>query len=73
MKVSSAHSKNTYGQRFTEKLKTHVLSKHARLLGTLEYQKKPFGTWQFGKIVVLVNFVIQKLKSKDLVCFSFLW
>ena len=24
-------------------------------------QKKPFGTWQFGKIGVLVNFIIQKL------------
>ena len=31
------------------------------------YQKKLFGTWQFGKIGVLVNFIIQKfarLKSK---------
>jgi hypothetical protein len=31
------------------------------------YQKKTFGTWQFGKIDVLVNFIIQKfatLKSK---------
>jgi hypothetical protein len=41
--------------------------------------KKPFGTWQFGKLGklgklgVLVNFIIQKLKSKHLVCFSFLW
>ena len=35
--------------------------------------KKSFGTWQFGKIGVLVNFVIQKLKSKKLVCLSFLW
>ena len=32
--------------------------------------KKPFGTWQFGKIGVLVNFIIQKLKSKHLVCVS---
>ena len=36
------------------------------------YQKRPFGTWQFGKIGVLVNFIIQKLKSKHLVCLSFL-
>ena len=31
------------------------------------YTKKLFGTWQFGKIDVLVNFIIQKfarLKSK---------
>ena len=35
--------------------------------------KKPFGDGQFGKIGVLVNFVIQKLKSKLLVCLSFLW
>ena len=34
-------------------------------------KKKPFGTWQFGKIGVLVNFIIQKLKSKHLVCLSF--
>ena len=27
---------------------------------------KPFGTWQFGKIGVLVNFITQKLKSKHL-------
>ena len=25
--------------------------------------KKPFGTWQFGKIGVLVSLIIQKLKS----------
>ena len=31
------------------------------------YQKKPFGTWQFGKIGVLVNLIIQKWKSKYLV------
>jgi hypothetical protein len=30
------------------------------------YQKKPFDTWQFGKICVLVIFFIQKLKSKHL-------
>ena len=36
-------------------------------------KKKPFDTWQFGKIGVLVNFIIQKLKSKHLVCLSFLW
>ena len=35
--------------------------------------KKPFTPWQFGKIGVLVNFISQKLKSKHLVCFSFLW
>ena len=34
-------------------------------------KKKPFGTWQFGKIGVLVNFVIQKLKTKHLVRLSF--
>ena len=33
----------------------------------------PFGTWQFGKIGVLVNFRTIKLKSKHLVCLSFLW
>ena len=33
--------------------------------------KKPFGTWQFGRIGVLVNFIIQKLKSKHLVCLGF--
>ena len=26
------------------------------------YPKKPFGTWQFGKIGVWVNFIIQKLR-----------
>ena len=35
-------------------------------------KKKPFGTWQFGNIVVLVNFITQKLK-KHLDCLSFLW
>ena len=35
--------------------------------------KKPFGSWQFGKTGVLVNFIIQKLKSKHLFCLSFLW
>ena len=35
------------------------------------YIKKPFGTWQFSKIGVLVNFIIQKLKSKHLVRLSF--
>jgi hypothetical protein len=29
-------------------------------------QKKTFGTWQFGKIGVLVNFIMQKLKGKRL-------
>ena len=38
----------------------------------LTYIKKTFGTWQFGKIGVLINFTIQKLKSKHLVCLSFL-
>ena len=36
-------------------------------------EKNPSGTWQFGKISFLVNFNIQKLKSKRLVCLSFLW
>ena len=37
-------------------------------------QKKTFGTWQFDKIGVLVNLIIQKLKSKHLVSLSqFLW
>ena len=26
------------------------------------FTKKPYGTWQFGKIGVLVNFIIPKLK-----------
>ena len=30
------------------------------------YQKRYFPTWQFGKIVVLVNFITQKLKRKHL-------
>ena len=34
------------------------------------YQKKLFGTWQFGKIGVLVNFIIKKLKSKHLISLS---
>ena len=34
------------------------------------YQKK--AVWQFDKIGVLVIFIIQKLKSKGLVCLSFL-
>ena len=34
------------------------------------YQKKPFGTWQFGKIGVLVELIIQKWKSRHLVCLS---
>ena len=36
-------------------------------------KKNQFGTWQVGKIGVLVNFIIQKLKSKLLVCLSFFW
>ena len=36
----------------------------------LLYHKKPFGTIQFGKIGVLVNVIIQKLKCKHLVCLS---
>ena len=28
----------------------------------------PFGTWQFGKIGVLVNLIIKKLKSKQMIC-----
>ena len=35
--------------------------------------KNTFGTWQFGKIGVYVNSIIQKLKSKHLVFLSFLW
>ena len=34
---------------------------------------KPFTNRQFGKIGVLVNFIIQIMKSKHLVCLSFLW
>ena len=34
---------------------------------------KTYGTRQFEKIDVLVNFIIQKLKSKHLFCLSFLW
>ena len=30
------------------------------------YQTKPFSSWKFGKIGALVNFIIQKLKSKHL-------
>ena len=37
------------------------------------HQKKPFGTWQFGTIRVFVNSITKKLKSKHLVCLSFLW
>ena len=37
------------------------------------YKNQPFGSWQFGKIGVLVNFIIQKLKSKHQVCLSFFW
>ena len=37
------------------------------------FQKKPFGTWQYAKIGVMVNFFVQKLKSKHLVCLSLLW
>ena len=33
-------------------------------------QKKPFGTWKFGKIGNLVNLIIQNLKSKHLVCLN---
>ena len=38
-----------------------------------ETKKKTFGTWQFSKIAVMVNFTTQKSKSKHLVCRSFLW
>ena len=37
------------------------------------YKKITFGSWQFGNIGVLVNFINQKLKSKHLVCLSFFW
>ena len=36
-------------------------------------QKNPFLTWQLAKIGLLVNFIIQKLKSKHLACLIFLW
>ena len=36
------------------------------------YHKKSFGTWQFSKIDVLGNVIIQKLKSNYLVCLGFL-
>ena len=42
-----------------------------RLKCTIIQKKKLFCTWQFGKIGVLVNLIIQKLKSKHLVCLSF--
>ena len=48
-------------------------SKNNSFRGNTVYQKKPFETWQFRKIGVLVNFgqfSIQKLKSKNLVCLS---
>ena len=36
------------------------------------YTKKLFGTWQFGKIEVFVNFIIQKFaRSKSSIFFSF--
>ena len=37
------------------------------------YQKSHLGSWQLGKIVVLVNSITQKLKSKHLFCLCFLW
>ena len=59
-----------------------ILFKIWRLKFTI-IPKKPFCTSQFGKICVLVNFIIQKLKSKHLVSeiyhviqdlgFSFQW
>ena len=33
--------------------------------------KKLFGTWQFGKIDVLVNFITQKFARKVNIFFSF--
>ena len=30
----------------------------------IRFTKKPFGTWQYGKIRVLVNFSITKVKGK---------
>ena len=44
-----------------------VQSKHIRFQPSL-FTVIPFDTWQFGKICVWVNFIIQKLKSKHLVC-----
>ena len=35
--------------------------------------KKAIWHCQFGKIGVLDNFILQKLKSKHLVCLSFIW
>ena len=35
-------------------------------------KKKPFGTWQFGKIGVLVYFIIQKLEKQTLSLSQFL-
>jgi hypothetical protein len=49
-----------------------VQSKHIRFQPSL-FTVIPFDTWQFGKICVWVNFIIQKLKSKHLVCLSFFW
>ena len=51
------------------------LSVHFSIFGVIKFtiiQKKTFGTRKFGKIGVLVNFIIQKLKSKHSFCLSFL-
>jgi len=38
------------------------------------YHKKLFGTWQFGKIDILVNFIIQKFATFKSLYFSrFFW
>ena len=49
-----------YFQFLNDKIYSYITKSHLAL-------------WQFGKIGVLVHFVIQKLKSKHLVCLSFLW
>ena len=48
-----------------------IIFKIWRLKCTIIPKKKLFCTWQFGKICVLVNLTIQKLKSKHFVCLSF--
>ena len=70
--ISSPSLKKTSDQRKLRQTKC-ILFNFLMIKITVIPKKKPFGTCQFGKFGVLINFIIQKLKSKHLVCLSFPW
>ena len=58
--VSLVPSKNCHQRKLRQ---TKCLLFNFWIIKFTVIPKKPFGTWQFGKMGVLVNFVIQKLNT----------